>query len=201
MSKYTKILLIAFSFLLSNVKINAQIYPTANDVKPILIGQKLADATLQDVNGKDVNLQSLISEKPSVVVFYRGGWCPYCNAQLSGLAKIEKEITDLGYQIIAISPENFQNIPDVVKKDKVPYTLLSDEGGKLIQKTGIAFKMPDNYQTMLVNKVKGGLTPLLPVASVFLLNKSGEVIFEYINPDYKQRLSGEMLLAVLKTIK
>ena len=179
----------------------AQIYPTENDVKPILIGQKLSDATLKTVDGKDVNLQSLIAEKPSVVVFYRGGWCPYCNAQLSGLAKIEKEITDLGYQIIAISPENFQNIPDVVKKDKVAYTLLSDDGGKLIQKTGIAFKMPDNYQTMLADKVKGGLTPLLPVASVFLLNKSGEIIFEYINPDYKHRLSGEMLLAVLKTVK
>lgn len=201
MSNFTKFLALSLTFLLSSIMVSAQIYPTANDVKPILIGQKLANATLKDVNGKDVNLQSLIAEKPSVVVFYRGGWCPYCNAQLSGLAKIEKEITDLGYQIIAISPENFQNIPDVVKKDKVPYTLLSDDGGKLIQKTGIAFKMPDNYQTMLADKVKGGLTPLLPVASVFLLNKSGEIIFEYINPDYKYRLSSEMLLAVLKTIK
>ena len=201
MSKFTKTFLLTLSFLLTGILSQAQIYPTADAVKPILIGQKFSDATLQDVNGKDVNLQALISEKPSVVVFYRGGWCPYCNAQLSGLAKIEKEITDLGYQIIAISPENFQNIPDVAKKDKVAYTLLSDEGGKLIQKTGIAFKMPDNYQTMLAGKVKGGLTPLLPVASVFLLNKSGEIIFEYINPDYKYRLSGEMLLAVLKTIK
>lgn len=201
MSKFTKTFLLTLSFLLTGILSQAQIYPTADAVKPILIGQKFSDATLQDVNGKDVNLQALISEKPSVVVFYRGGWCPYCNAQLSGLAKIEKEITDLGYQIIAISPENFQNIPDVAKKDKVAYTLLSDDGGKLIQKTGIAFKMPDNYQTMLAGKVKGGLTPLLPVASVFLLNKSGEIIFEYINPDYKYRLSGEMLLAVLKTIK
>ena len=201
MSKFTKLFLLTLTLLVSTKMINAQIYPTANDVKPLLIGQKLADATLQDVNGKDVNLQSLISKKPSVVVFYRGGWCPYCNAQLSGLAKIEKEITDLGYQIIAISPENFQNIPDVVKKDKVAYSLLSDDGGKLIQKTGIAFKMPENYETMLSNKVKGGLTPILPVASVFLLNKSGEIEFEYINPDYKTRLSGEMLLAVLKTLK
>lgn len=201
MSKFTKTFLLTLSLLLTGILSQAQIYPTADAVKPILIGQKFSDATLQDVNGKDVNLQALISEKPSVVVFYRGGWCPYCNAQLSGLAKIEKEITDLGYQIIAISPENFQNIPDVAKKDKVAYTLLSDDGGKLIQKTGIAFKMPDNYQTMLAGKVKGGLTPLLPVASVFLLNKSGEIIFEYINPDYKYRLSGEMLLAVLKTIK
>ncbi|SFI40953.1 peroxiredoxin-like family protein [Halpernia frigidisoli] len=201
MSKFTRLFLLTLSLLLVSNLSKAQIYPTANEVKPLLIGQKLADATLQNINGKDVNLQSLISQKPSVVVFYRGGWCPYCNAQLSGLAQIEKEVTDLGYQIIAISPENFQNIPDVAKKDKVSYTLLSDKGAELIQKTGIAFKMPENYETMLSSKVKGGLTPILPVASVFFLNKSGEITFEYINPDYKHRLSGEMLLAVLKTLK
>ena len=201
MLQFTKLFVLIFGFIMTSALFHAQIYPTANEVKPLLIGQKFADATLQNIEGKDVNLQSLISKKPSVVVFYRGGWCPYCNAQLSGLAKIEKEITDLGYQIIAISPENFQNIPDVAKKDKVAYTLLSDEGGKLIQKTGIAFEMPEKYKSSLGKKVKGDLSPVLPVASVFILNTSGEIIFEYVNPDYKHRLSGEMLLAVLKTLK
>lgn len=197
----SKLIIFLFGFLLTGITASAQIYPSATDIKPLLIGQKFADASLKDINGKSVDLQKLTAEKPSVIVFYRGGWCPYCNAQLSGLGKIEKEITDLGFQIIAISPENFQNMPDVAKKDKVSYTLLSDDGAKLIQKTGIAFKMPDNYQTMLTDKVKGGLTPILPVSSVFILNKSGEITFEYINPDYKQRLSGDMLLAVLKTLK
>ena len=156
---------------------------------------------MQNLDGKDVELESLMAEQPSVVVFYRGGWCPYCNAQLAGLAKIENEIKDLGYQIIAISPENFQNIPEVAKKDKVSYTLLSDNGGNLIQRTGIAFEMPDNYKKGLSSKVKGNLTPILPVASVFIVNRSGEIMFEYINPDYKIRLPEDMLLAVLKSMK
>ena len=199
MLKFTKLfLLLLMAFF---IKTQAQIYPTAEQVKPILIGEKFSNATLKNLDGKDVELQKLLTTKPSVVVFYRGGWCPYCNAQLADLGKIEKEITNLGYQIIAISPENFQNIPEIVKKDMVNYTLLSDEGGKLIQKTGIAFQMPENYKGMIARKAKGELSPVLPVASVFLLNKSSEVIFEYINPNYKQRLSGEMLLAVLKTIK
>lgn len=179
----------------------AQIYKNADKVQPILIGQKFANAALKNIEGKEVVLQNLMSKKPSAIVFYRGGWCPYCNEQLSGLAKIEKEITDLGYQIIAVSPENFQNIPEVAKNDKVSYTLLSDEGGELIQKTGIAFEMPEDYTKMLSSKVKGDLTPLLPVASVFIVDRSGVIDFEYVNPNYKHRLSGEMLLAVLKTLK
>lgn len=200
MKKFTKLFTISALLMICNLAF-AQIYPTADDIKPLLIGQKFPEATLQNTEGKAVDLLSLIKKKPSIVVFYRGGWCPYCNAQLSGLAKIEKEITDLGYQIIAISPENFQNIPDIVKKDKVSYTLLSDEGGNLIQKTGIAFKMPANYEGMIARKAKGEVSKLLPVASVFLLNKTGEITFEYINPNYKQRLPEEMLLAVLKTLK
>ena len=200
MKKNFKLFVITALLMISNFTI-AQIYPTANDVKPLLIGQKIPNATLQNLDGKDVELESLMAEQPSVVVFYRGGWCPYCNAQLAGLAKIENEIKDLGYQIIAISPENFQNIPEVAKKDKVSYTLLSDNGGNLIQRTGIAFEMPDNYKKGLSSKVKGNLTPILPVASVFIVNRSGEIMFEYINPDYKIRLPKDMLLAVLKSLK
>ena len=200
MKKNFKLFVITAFLMISNFTI-AQIYPTANDVKPLLIGQKIPNATLQNLDGKDVELESLMAEQPSVVVFYRGGWCPYCNAQLAGLAKIENEIKDLGYQIIAISPENFQNIPEVAKKDKVSYTLLSDNGGNLIQRTGIAFEMPDNYKKGLSSKVKGNLTPILPVASVFIVNRSGEIMFEYSNPDYKIRLPKDMLLAVLKSLK
>ena len=200
MKKNFKLFVITALLMISNFTI-AQIYPTANDVKPLLIGQKIPNATLQNLDGKDVELESLMAEQPSVVVFYRGGWCPYCNAQLAGLAKIENEIKDLGYQIIAISPENFQNIPEVAKKDKVSYTLLSDNGGNLIQRTGIAFEMPDNYKKGLSSKVKGNLTPILPVASVFIVNRSGEIMFEYSNPDYKIRLPKDMLLAVLKSLK
>ena len=200
MKNSIKLLAIAALLMISNLTF-AQIYPTADDVKPLLIGHKMPEATLKDINGKSVNFQDLTNKKPSVVIFYRGGWCPYCNKQLSGLAQIEKEITDLGYQIIAISPESFENIPEIVKKDEVNYTLLSDTDGKMIEKTGIAFKMPSNYEGMIARKSKGEVTKLLPVASVFILNKSGEISFEYINPDYKQRLTSEVLLAVLKTLE
>jgi hypothetical protein len=36
---------------------------------------------------------------------------------------------------------------------------------------------------------------VLPVPSVFVTNKQGEILFEYINPNYKTRISGSLLLA------
>ena len=41
----------------------------------------------------------------------------------------------------------------------------------------------------------------MPAPTVIIVDKKGVIKFEYINPNYKERISGEMLLSVLKTIK
>ena len=122
--------------------VSAQVPEAAEDICPLLIGESIPQATLQDLEGKQVILNELINQKPTVLVFYRGGWCPYCNLQLSGLVKIEKEILDLGFQIVAISPDDYQNLKSTESRDSISYTLLSDPNGNFIQHVGIAFKTP-----------------------------------------------------------
>lgn len=51
----------------------------------------------------DITLHEVIKVKPTVFVFYRGGWCPYCTRQMSELAQIEEQILEMGYQIVGIS--------------------------------------------------------------------------------------------------
>ncbi|MBK8550828.1 MAG: redoxin domain-containing protein [Ignavibacteria bacterium] len=53
----------------------------AEDINPVLTGTKIPDVNLNDINGNAVNLLERISGKPAILVFYRGGWCPYCNTQ------------------------------------------------------------------------------------------------------------------------
>jgi len=48
---------------------------------------------------------------------------------------------------------------------------------------------------------KGEPSEIMPVPTVMIVNEKGKILFEYLNPNYKERISGEMLLAVLKTIK
>lgn len=170
------------------------------DISPYLIGEMLPNTNLNDAQGKSVALYSILT-KPTVLVFYRGGWCPYCNAQLSGLAKVEKEILSLGYQIVAISPDDFGNIAETLKKDSVNYQLLSDTNAELIQKIGIGFKTSDDLKNYLEKKRNLKSANVIPVPTVMVVNKNKEILFEYINPNYKQRISPELLLAVLKNLK
>lgn len=166
----------------------------------MLIGETFPDQTLTDLEGNQVSILTLAKEKPIIVIFYRGGWCPYCNTHLSELGKNEAAILDLGYQIIAISPDAAKKLQETADKDELKYRLLSDGTGDFAKAVGIAFKAPEKYGKMLREASDGENAGYLPVPSVFVLDKDGKITFEYINPDYKKRLSGELLLTVLKTL-
>ena len=174
----------------------------AEDISPILIGETLPNANFQNTVGEYVQLKALLEEKPTVLVFYRGGWCPYCNVQLSGLVEIEEDVLELGYQIVAISPDDYKNLQSTIENNSTKYKLLSDPNGKFIKEIGIAFKTSSSLKEYITGKgQKGETSSVMPAPTVMIVDKKGVIKFEYINPNYKERISGEMLLSVLKTIK
>jgi peroxiredoxin len=201
MMNYTTIFTLITAAFLSTSTIKAQVPEQPEDISPLLIGETLPNATLKNSAGLEVQFTDIIQKKPTVLVFYRGGWCPYCNVQLSGLGAIETEIINLGYQIVAVSPDDFANLKTLEEQDSVHYKLFSDPGANLIQQVGIGFKTALKTKGYIAAKTKGKVTEILPVPTVMIVNQKGAILFEYINPNYKTRLSSEMLLAVLKTLK
>lgn len=197
-----KKLLFMFLVTLTSVA-NAQnmIAKSATDIAPLLIGEKIPSITLKTSENTDVNISDLIKKKKTVLVFYRGGWCPYCNTHLQALAEAENQILDLGYQIVAVSPDAPQNLKITEGKDKVKYTLLSDSKGELIKAAGIAYEAPANYKSVINVHSNGVNTSFLPVPSVFVVNPESDILFEYVSPDFKQRITTELLVSVLKNLK
>ncbi|MEX1011972.1 MAG: hypothetical protein WDZ29_07915 [Balneolaceae bacterium] len=41
---------------------------------------------------------------------------------------------------------------------------------------------------------------MLPVPAVFIVDMSGEIRFQYVNPDYKERISGDILIAAARAL-
>jgi peroxiredoxin len=119
---------------------------------------------------------------------------------LSALAEAEKQILDLGYQVVAVSPDSPENLKITEEKDKVKYTLLSDSKGDLIKALGVAFEAPENYKSVINVHSNGLNTNALPVPSLFVVNTDGEILFEYISPDFKHRITSELLVSVLKNL-
>lgn len=172
------------------------------DISPLLNGEKIPKATLTDVMGKSFDLNKVVAERPTILIIYRGGWCPYCSRQLSGLQQAAPELENLGYRLIAVSTDAPEGLTQSATKEKLSYTLLSDADLSLSKQLGIAYKAPKGYWEMLP-KTTGGKDSdlLLPVPSVFILDKTGTIHFEYINPDFTQRLNPELLKTVAASLQ
>lgn len=182
------------------LSVSAQLAEKAQDISPLLIGETVPDAVLKSADSSDQSFLSILSKKPTVVLFYRGGWCPYCNTHLADIRDAESEILGLGYQIIAISPDSPENLKASDEKNELNYQLYSDANGKLTKAMGIAYKVEERRKERLFDKSGGLNDGFLPVPSVFITDTSGQIVFEYINPNYKKRMSSKLLVAVLKNL-
>ena len=179
---------------------------SANEVQPILIGSKVPDAKLKDQTGNDVSLHDIIANKNTAVIFYRGSWCPYCNTHLQELAAAESELIELGYQIIAISPDSPEMLNTTDEKHTLNYALYSDSDFEAADAFGISFELPKANIARLksfgidLEKSSGGKNAnRLPVSSVFLITPNKEVSFHHVDPNYKFRIPGKLLLAAAES--
>jgi peroxiredoxin len=175
----------------------AQVAEKPEDISPILIGETLPSATLYNAKNEAKTIAQIV-DKPTVLIFYRGSWCPYCNIHLSELVKIESEILKMGYQIVAISPDDFQNLDGTIDKNKMNYQLYSDKNATFIKALGIAFKPSEKSKSYIAQNTKGVPTEVLPVPTVLVVDAKGEVLVEYIRPNITKRISGKLLLSMLQ---
>lgn len=177
-----------------------------DQVHPLLLGSKMPQVALQSLDGKPTSLQTQVAGKPAILVFYRGGWCPYCNLQLSELRLIQEKVEALGYQIIAISPDRPAELRKTLGKDKLEYTLLSDRDADALRAFGIGYRVDAatvaKYKENGVDLVaaSGQAEPVLPVPSIFIIDGEGELQFSYSHPDYRIRIPGSVVLAAAQAI-
>lgn len=158
------------------------------NARPLTVGATAPDAEVVNLDGKKMKLSEALGGKKSVLVFYRGGWCPFCNVHLADLGRNEKEVRRRGYQIIAVSPESTQDQRLTKKRDGVGYTLLSDPNADAMGKFGVAYKLeggPDGTRT-------------LPVPSLYVIDEKGKIVYAHSDTNYSVRMTGAQLLSVLK---
>jgi peroxiredoxin len=199
-------LLLVGGFLSSRANTADRVAASAEDAAPIGVGTGAPDADLLDLEGKKVSLHGIIAGKPTVLIFYRGSWCPYCNAHLSDLVTVEQELLSLGYQIVAISPDRPEELNRMTIADHLNYRLFSDAQAEAMKKFGVAYRVDDtavkNFKQKYnvdLERASGQTHHILPIPSVFILNGAGTIVFVHADPDYKVRMKGAEVLAAAKT--
>jgi peroxiredoxin len=155
-------------------------------------------------DGKDFSLQKETAGKPTLLIFYRGGWCPFCTRHLAELQKSQQELIDLGYQILAISADAPEDLVPTGEKYKLGYTLLSDVAMKASDAFGLAFYLDAATSQQYASRFKMSARHegryWLPVPAVYIVGKDGRIAFVHTDPNYRRRLPVADLLKAAKEI-
>ena len=175
----------------------------AVEVKPLGVGADVPDVKVRTATGEAFSLKTAVAEKPAVLIFYRGGWCPFCTKHLMALQEIEEQIAARGYQILAISPDRPEKLSETLDEQELGYTLLSDADMVAAKAFGLAFEVDEKtreaYKGYGIDLVEasGREHYLLPVPAVYVVNQAGKITYAFAEEDYKVRLEPEALLKVL----
>jgi peroxiredoxin len=86
-------------------------------------GDSFPSISIELVSGVRLNLPADLAGSFSVVLLYRGAFCPYCNAQLAGFARAASTLAELGVQVVALSVDDRPTSAALVEKLRLPFAV------------------------------------------------------------------------------
>jgi peroxiredoxin len=173
----------------------------------IKVGDVLEPFSLADATGTPVSLDEIVESGPAVIVFYRGGWCPYCNLALRTYQQeLLPQLGALGARLVAVSPQSPDESLSTVEKAALEFTVLSDPASRLADRVGIAFEQADDVlaaQRTLgldLSKVNAEGAVRLPRPTVLIVGQDRTVRFVDVQPDYTARTEVSEIIGALNAL-
>ncbi|MFO7565472.1 MAG: peroxiredoxin-like family protein [Enhygromyxa sp.] len=169
----------------------------------VAVGQPAPDATVLTFEGKPTQLSEVFAGRPTLLVFYRGGWCPFCNSQIHQLTEAHAEFDKRGVSLAAISVDRAEESAKTKARYTIPFPVLADPDLAAHEAFRVTHEAPDEELERLagfgmdLEAASGRTHHTIAVPSMFLVDQAGVVRWAHADPDYKVRPSTEQLLAAI----
>lgn len=157
----------------------------------LIAGTKLPHFTLLDAQSKPVNSAQL-TDRPAILIFYRGNWCPLCMAQLKELVANYKKISALGVRVALISPQPHNNTVALARKFDVKFDFLTDTGNKAARALGI-----ENPNGLPMGMQMFGYDSDTVLPTVIITDKEGKIVWTHETDNYRIRPEPDVYLNIL----
>ncbi|HLL87928.1 MAG TPA: peroxiredoxin family protein [Tepidisphaeraceae bacterium] len=145
------------------------------------------DVELPDHAGTLRRLSDRAGVGPTVVVFFRGHWCPYCRRYLTKLQANFARFAECNAAVVGISPEPAVTSRRLVAELGLSFTVLADVECTAIERYGVR------------NAFLSGST-ILPHPAVFIVDDAGQIRFRSIDRNYKKRTTMRTIFAALAEV-
>lgn len=175
--------------------------------RAVKAGMRAPDFVLPDVDGNAVASADLLAKGPLVITFYRGFWCPFCNADLQAVEAAAERIRGFGASLVAISPQTPANSRLSLQENHLSFPILSDKNCELAEKFGIRWMPSQALQGVYrnfgtdVGKFNGDGSWAIPMPARYVIGRDGIVAYAKINANYTHRPEPGDVCPVLEKLK
>ncbi len=169
-------------------------------------GERLPALALPDSRGRWTRLADRLAEGPLVLSFQRGGWCPYCRAEMEAWRQALPDLHAAGGRLALVTPETggrAERLREIVGPDPL---ILCDVDHGAAMALGLAVPLPQELQRRYrdagldLDRLTGGAGEFVPVPATFLVDRGGILRFAHAHVDFRIRAEPADVVARLRAL-
>jgi peroxiredoxin len=136
--------------------------------------------------GDTLSLPDALAGGFGVVLFYRGSWCPYCNAQLRAFQRASQSLAEVGAKVVALSVDDEATTQELVTKHGLTFPVGHGANARAVAEATGAF----------VNDV-----PTYLQSTGFVLDPAGRVVVSVYSSGAIGRLVPEDVVGLIRYLR
>ena len=149
-------------------------------------GDPFPRLTISTTDGQTLTIPDAFAGDFGVVLFYRGAWCPYCNAQLRAFERAGETLAAAGVKVAALSVDDKETTAALVDKHKLTFPVGYGAAAPAIASLTGAFVNPD---------------PVYLQSTGFVLDPAGKVIVSVYSSGAIGRLVPDDVVGLVRYLR
>jgi peroxiredoxin len=145
-------------------------------------GDTFPELTLTVPGGSTVTVPETVADRFGVVLFYRGAWCAYCNAQLRAFQRSLDRLTRIGALLIALSVDDEATTQELIAKHGLQFPIGHSADARAVAAATGAFVNHD---------------PVYLQSTGFVLDPAGQVVVSVYSSGAIGRLVPEDVIGLV----
>lgn len=149
-------------------------------------GDVFPPLTFARAGGGEVNLPSDLAGGYGVILFHRGSWCPFCNAQLAAFARAADKFAGEDIKVTSVSVDDREKTEALIEKYKLGFPVAYGADARAVSAVTGAFVNDD---------------PVYLQATGFVLNPEGRIVTAVYSTGAIGRLLPDDVLGLVRYLK
>lgn len=169
-------------------------------------GSPAPDFALPDEHGRILRLSDRLARGPAVLLFVRGGWCPFCTMTLRAYQDYLPAFHEYGADLLAVTPQTTRSCSAIVERDLLAFPTLSDQGNHVARQYGIDTELERELRPMHLRlnhdlpRLNGTGNWSIPQPATFVIGGDGLIKLSHVAPTVYGRLDPAEALAAVQAL-